>query len=137
MHTHERPAVPTSSRARTATLLERVLCDLGRVERLQDLGTNGPLLASAGADSLFHCLFGRDAIRMAMDLLDDFPAVTRSTLLDLARLQGVTHNPRGDEEPGRILHEFRAPDDPHAIRLAAKGWDFHTLARPAPSPDGT
>src|SRR5438270_12548678 len=106
MHTHERPAVPTPSRARTATLLERVLCELGRVERLQDLGTNGPLLASAGADSLFHCLFGRDAIRMAMDLLDDFPAVTHSTLLDLARLQGVTHNPRGDEEPGRILHEF-------------------------------
>jgi glycogen debranching enzyme len=106
------------------TALERVLCELGRVERLQDLGTQGPLLASAGADSLFHCLFGRDAIRMAMDLLDDFPAVTRSTLLDLARLQGVTHNPRGEEEPGRILHEFRAPDDPHAIRLAAKGWDF-------------
>jgi glycogen debranching enzyme len=116
--------VPATTLALTLTALERVLCDLGRVERLQDLGTNGPLLASAGADSLFHCLFGRDSIRMAMDLQDDFPAVTRATLLALAQLQGVTHNPRGEEEPGRILHEFRAPDDPHAIRLAAIGWDF-------------
>src|SRR5205807_3738071 len=47
--------------------LVRVLCDLGRVERLADLGMVGPLVASAGSDSLFHCLFGRDSIRMAMD----------------------------------------------------------------------
>ena len=107
------------------TPLIEVLCELGRVERLAELGSRGPLLASAGARSLFHCLFGRDAIRMAMDLLEDFPSVARATLLDLARLQGVTHNPRGEEEPGRILHEFRAPDDPHAIRLSADGgWDF-------------
>ncbi|TMC98084.1 MAG: hypothetical protein E6J03_13925 [Chloroflexi bacterium] len=104
--------------------LVSVLCELGRVERLTDLGTNGPLLASAGASSLFHCLFGRDSIRMAMDLLDDFPAVGRETLLELARLQGVTHNPRGEEEPGRILHEFRAPDDPLAAPLFSIGWDF-------------
>jgi glycogen debranching enzyme len=104
--------------------LARTLCELGRVDRLAELGTNGPLLASAGARSLFHCLFGRDALRMASDLLADFPEVGRSTLLDLARLQGVRFNPRGEEEPGRILHEFRAPDDPHAIRLVAAGWDF-------------
>src|SRR3712207_5286626 len=90
---------------------------------LGDLGAGGPLLASAGADSLFHCLFGRDSIRMAMDLLADFPAVARSTLVELARLQGVCDNPRGDEEPGRILHEFRHPDDPHAVRLSEL-WDF-------------
>ena len=101
-----------------------VLCELGRVERLEELGTTGPLLASAGAHSLFHCLFGRDAIRMAWDLLDDFPAVASSTLTELARLQGVDYNPRSDEEPGRILHEFRHPYDPHAIRLAAAGWEF-------------
>ena len=104
--------------------LVSVLCELGGVERLEDLGTHGPLLASAGSTSLFHCLFGRDSIRMAMDLLDDFPAVGRATLLELARLQGVTHNPRGEEEPGRILHEFRAPDDPLAAPLSAIGWDF-------------
>lgn len=92
--------------------LERILCQLGRVEPLEDLGTRGPLLASAGADSLFHCLFGRDAIRMAFDLLDDFPTVARCTLVELARLQGVCDDPRAEEEPGRILHEHRASDDP-------------------------
>jgi glycogen debranching enzyme len=101
-----------------------VLCEIGRVEQLRDLGNGGPLLASAGGDSLFHCLFGRDALRMALDLIDDFPAVAERTLVDLARLQGVAVNPRSEEEPGRILHEFRAPDDPHAARLLELGWDF-------------
>ncbi len=92
-------------------MLERTLCHLGQVERLEDLGQSGPLLASAGADSLFHCVFGRDSIRMALDLLDDLPAVARTTLIELARLQGVRQNPRAEEEPGRILHEDRPPDD--------------------------
>ena len=113
-----------SAVAADGSALVRVLCELGRVDRLSDLGSQGPLLASAGAHSLFHCLFGRDAIRMAMDLLDDFEAVSRATLLDLAKLQGVTDNPRAEEEPGRILHEFRAPDDPHAVRLVEGGWEF-------------
>ncbi|HYW90836.1 MAG TPA: hypothetical protein VFB50_23905, partial [Chloroflexota bacterium] len=104
--------------------LAGALCELGRVEQLADLGQNGPLLASAGVDSLFHCLFGRDAIRMAMDLLDDFPAVAHGTLLELARLQGVAHDATSEEEPGRMLHEFRYPDDPHAVRLAERGWTF-------------
>jgi glycogen debranching enzyme len=103
--------------------LIRTLCELGRVERLEELGTQGPLMASAGAESLFHCLFGRDSLRMALDLLDDFPAVAHATLVDLARLQGVRHNPRGEEEPGRILHEHRYPDDPHAARLS-EHWDL-------------
>ena len=51
------------------------------------------------------------------------PAVARATVLELARLQGIRDNPRGDEEPGRILHEHRAPDDPHAARLG-EHWDF-------------
>jgi glycogen debranching enzyme len=101
----------------------RVLCELGRVGRLSELGTTGPLVASAGTDSLFHCLFGRDAIRMAADLLPDFPAVAHTTLIELARLQGVEDNSRSEEEPGRIVHEHRHPDDPHAMRLA-KHWDF-------------
>jgi glycogen debranching enzyme len=106
-----------------ATRLIAVLCELARVERLADLGTRGPLVASAGQQSLFNCLFGRDSLRMARDLLDNFPVVARATLLDLARLQGVVDNPRAEEEPGRIVHEHRFPDDPHAVRLATH-WDF-------------
>ena len=105
------------------TDLARTLCDLGRVRHLSDLGGEGPLVASAGAESLFHCLFGRDSIRMAMDVLEDFPAVARATLIELARLQGVQHNPRAEEEPGRMLHEHRAASDPHAARLG-EHWDF-------------
>jgi glycogen debranching enzyme len=114
---------PTASAAIGSRALRRTLCDLGRVRRVSDLGRNGPLLASAGTRSLFHCLFGRDAIRMATDLLDDFPAVARATLLELARLQGVRDNPRAEEEPGRILHEHREAGDPHAAILG-QFWDF-------------
>jgi hypothetical protein len=80
-------ATVTSSHRSTAEpsinvdALTAVLCDLGGVTRLADLGTRGPLVASAGARSLLSCLFGRDAIRMAMDLLEDFPAVARATVL--------------------------------------------------------
>jgi glycogen debranching enzyme len=103
--------------------LAAILCDLGGVPRLAALGLHGPLVASAGARSLFHALFGRDAIRMACDLMDDFPAVAYATLLELARLQGVRVNPRADEEPGRILHEYRHLDDPIAARLQ-EHWDL-------------
>jgi glycogen debranching enzyme len=103
--------------------LARTLCELGQVDDLRNLGTRGPLLASSGTGSLFHALFGRDALRMAMDLLGDFPEVARVTLLELARLQGVRTNPRAEEEPGRMLHEDRQPHDPHAARLGA-AWDL-------------
>src|SRR4030088_10447 len=108
--------------ARVPEELIAVLCELGGVEHLSALGSNGPLRASAGSNSLFNCLFGRDSLRMAADLLDDFPAVARATLIELAGLQGVTVNPRAEEEPGRILHEFRDPDDPHTPGTGE--WDF-------------
>ena len=106
-----------------AQTLTTALCQVGRVQRLEDLGSAGPLVASAGGESLFNCLFGRDAIRMAMDLLEDFPLAARNTLLELARLQGVAENARADEQPGRILHEHRHPDDPRAPVLGLE-WDF-------------
>ena len=122
----QRPATPRLSSSDLGIdigALSETLCELGRVERLEQLGSNGALVASAGVDSLFYCLFGRDALRMALDLLDDFPTVAHATLVELARLQGVRHNPRGEEEPGRILHEHRYPDDPHAARLG-QHWDL-------------
>jgi len=103
--------------------LRRTLCQLGEVDDVRDLGTRGPLMASAGKHSLFHCLFGRDAIRMGMDLVEDFPNIARASLLTLASLQGLSKNVRSEEEPGRMLHEHRQPDDPHAVRLS-KFWDW-------------
>src|SRR5688572_17809991 len=48
---------------KVAKLLPQMLCDLGGVDDLAKLGVR-PLVASAGKDSLFNCLFGRDSIRM-------------------------------------------------------------------------
>lgn len=117
-------AAPHGGRSQIDTdVLAKTLASLGKVEQLADLGRGGPLLASAGECSLFHCLFGRDAIRMALDLLDDWPAVARATIVELARLQGVRRDARAEEEPGRILHEDRPADDPHRIPLA-EHWAF-------------
>jgi glycogen debranching enzyme len=105
------------------SLVARALCQLARVESLDQLGQRGPLDASAGRESLFACLFGRDAIRMALDLLDDFPAVGRATILRLTATQGMRDYPLSEEEPGRILHEERAECDPRRAALSGK-WAF-------------
>jgi glycogen debranching enzyme len=93
-------------------LLERTLCQLGRVDRIADLGRGGPLHASVGENSWFDALFGRDALRMALDLLEDFPVLARATLVELASIQGVRRDDRNDEEPGRIIHELRKVENP-------------------------
>jgi glycogen debranching enzyme len=100
----------------------RALCRLGHVRSLADLGTHGPLDASAGRNSAFACLFGRDSVRMALDLLEDFPAVGRVTIKRLTALQGLRINDRTEEEPGRIVHEHRSACDPHAAQPPV--WDF-------------
>ena len=46
---------------------------------------------------------------MALDLLDDFPRVAEATLLELAALQGVRHDPRAEEEPGRSSTSTGSP----------------------------
>jgi glycogen debranching enzyme len=93
------------------------------VRRLEDLGTRGPLDASAGRGSAYACLFGRDSLRMALDLLDDFPAVARSTIRRLTALQGVRWQARSEEEPGRIVHEHRRGCDPFWASLT-RCWDL-------------
>jgi glycogen debranching enzyme len=103
--------------------VERALCRLAHVRSLERLGRRGPLDASAPGSSAFACLFGRDSLRMALDLLDDFPEVARQTIRRLTALQGMRDHPRAEEEPGRILHEQRCSTDPHAPDLLAC-WDL-------------
>jgi glycogen debranching enzyme len=90
---------------------------------VERLGRRGPLDASAPGSSAYACLFGRDSLRMALDLLDDFPEVARQTIRRLTALQGMRNNPRAEEEPGRILHEQRCSTDPSAHELLAL-WDL-------------
>ncbi len=55
----------------------------------------------------FSCLFGRDSIITALQLLAVRPQVAQSTLSILARLQATTVDDFRDAQPGKILHELR------------------------------
>jgi glycogen debranching enzyme len=51
--------------------------------------------------------FGRDALITSMEFLPWFPEVARGTLAFLAAHQGTKVDEFTEEEPGRILHEYR------------------------------
>jgi glycogen debranching enzyme len=55
----------------------------------------------------FHALFGRDSLITSLQLLPQRPDVARATLRALAALQGVRDDEELDEEPGKIVHEYR------------------------------
>jgi glycogen debranching enzyme len=55
----------------------------------------------------FATLFGRDSIITAMAVLPYYPAIVRRTLRTLAHFQGTRIDHERDEEPGKIIHEFR------------------------------
>jgi glycogen debranching enzyme len=67
----------------------------------------------------FHALFGRDSLIVALQLLPVRPDIARATLRVHARYQGMRDDPETDEEPGKIVHEYRpqAPD-----RFEYMGW---------------
>lgn len=95
---------------------------------------HGPSIASRatqenkGVESLrlFEVLFGRDSLRVALDVGNRYPQLLKSTILRLAELQGVKSNVKSEEEPGRIIHEARDPEtDPIAKKLTKeKGWEW-------------
>jgi len=55
----------------------------------------------------FACPFGRDGLITSLEYLPWFPEVARGTLAFLAANQGTKVDPFTDQEPGKILHEFR------------------------------
>ena len=55
----------------------------------------------------YNTLFGRDSLISAWQLLKIDSSIARVTLQTLARYQGKTLNPKAEEEPGKILHEYR------------------------------
>ena len=94
------------------------LCILAGVERPEEIGDNGPVIASrataANADEpalrLFEIVFGRDSLTVALFVADLFPKLLEATVLHLARFQGKVFDARREEEPGRIAHEIRPPE---------------------------
>lgn len=77
---------------------------------------------------LYEVVFGRDALRVAIELIDDYPTLARSTTLKLAELQGIEYNTEREEEPGRILHEARDLSDKIGQKLSKElgwGWPYY------------
>jgi glycogen debranching enzyme len=62
----------------------------------------------ASSDALYRgALFGRDSLEVGEDLLYIRPKLVEQILLVLASFQGQEFYPQRDEEPGKILHEYR------------------------------
>jgi glycogen debranching enzyme len=115
----------------------RELLTLARVPTAAQLGASGPVVASRVTDEnldvspelrMFETVFARDALRVALFLADAYPRLVRATVLALAAAQGVGFHPGREEEPGRIPHELRSPDDPIAQRITRVlgwGWPYY------------
>lgn len=116
----------------------RELYRLTNAESHTDVGAFGPAIASLALDiesnrtidnlHLYEALFGRDSLRVALDLLPSHPRLMRVTLLSLAGLQGLEYDVEREEEPGRIIHESRKPDDPIRRRITEElgwGWPYY------------
>lgn len=83
--------------------LARSLSDLRMLWLRTEDGASFP----AAGTPWFDALFGRDALIMGFQTLAFRPAIARDTLRALARWQGRDVDPNREEEPGKILHEFR------------------------------
>jgi glycogen debranching enzyme len=97
--------VPDVDAGRWGDLLERSLADLGGL-LLADPHAPGDRFAAAGSP-WFCTLFGRDSLWTARMLLPLSTELAAGTLRVLARRQGTHDDPWSEEEPGKILHEFR------------------------------
>ena len=67
----------------------------------------------------FHALFGRDSLITSLQVLPERPDVARATLRALAALQGTVDDGDTDEEPGKIVHEYRPQAEK---RFEDMGW---------------
>lgn len=74
----------------------------------------------AGAPS-YATLFGRDSLIAAWQTLNIDPTIARDTLRILARYQGRRVHGPSEEEPGKILHEYRFD---RASQAELPDWEF-------------
>jgi glycogen debranching enzyme len=80
-------------------------------QALRSVTSKNGLGVYASSDRLFRgAVFGRDSLEVAEDLLYIKPKLVEKILLTLASLQGETQNKDNEEEPGKIIHEYRTPE---------------------------
>jgi len=65
----------------------------------------------------FHALFGRDSLITSLAVMPAQPETARATLRVLAGLQGRNDDADTDEEPGKIVHEYRPRADERFERM--------------------
>lgn len=74
---------------------------------------------------LFTCLFGRDSLVISALLGEQGKNTRLQVVCALAEHQGGQFDAASEEQPGRIPHEVREPNDPQAVRIMAEsGWKF-------------
>ena len=100
-----RPAL-ASDDAVLAAAFQRALDDLVALEVRDDEGAGTHLAAGV---PWFMALFGRDSLIAAYQAMAFLPALGRDVLRSLARGQGKKVDPVTEEQPGKILHEYRRP----------------------------
>ncbi|MEO5949949.1 MAG: hypothetical protein ABIQ04_00715 [Candidatus Saccharimonadales bacterium] len=126
---------PARKRDRQPSSLEQML-RLTQSTKPEEIGAYGPSWAALSFDTdnvpahldLYKANFGRDGLRVAIDLITSYPELARATILSAAQFQGVAFNTEREEEPGRIAHEIRNPDDPIAVELTKRlgwGWPYY------------
>lgn len=82
-------------------------------------------LAGVAEQNLFYCLFGRDSLLITDLLKTRRPHLRENVVIALATVQGSKFDDLSEEEPGRIPHEVRGPDDPRGKELIESGnWRF-------------
>lgn len=138
----------------TPSSLEQMM-RLTKVNSPHEIGVNGPSVASLAFDAdieaapspspesptetpnvlstpdhlrLYEVVFGRDSLRVAIELIPSYPELARATTMRLAELQGSTYSLEREEEPGRIVHEARDKDDDIAKELTKSlgwGWPYY------------
>ena len=79
-------------------------------QALKSVTSKSGLGVYASSDRLFRgAVFGRDSLEVADDLMFIKPRLVEKILLTLASLQGEVDNKTNEEEPGKIIHEYRTP----------------------------
>lgn len=111
------------------------LLRMAGAERLEELGSSGPVVASKAQQheerqelKAYEVLFGRDSLIVADFLRNYYPNLFDQTMLRLAYLQGLEYDAVSEEERGKIVHEARDPSDPIAREITSRlgwGWPYY------------
>jgi glycogen debranching enzyme len=95
---------------------EQSVQDYAALRLRNALSAEGEFVIAAGIP-WYMTLFGRDSLIAAYQALPLFPEAAKGVLRALARFQGTKVDRARGEQPGKILHEYRAGAGSGALRV--------------------